>query len=105
MKGCGRVGWMLRSLGPEQKPLSHGGGAGSGKEAFAKQERKSLARGKLGGFGIKRSTSGQCSVFKEFCCNSGAKNNIAREYILISMTRHYMLISYCVVVLAACYCP
>ena len=48
MKGCGRVGWMLRSLGPEQKPLSHGGGAGSGKETFAKQERKSLARGKLG---------------------------------------------------------
>ena len=63
MKGCGRVGWMLRSLGPEQKPLSHGGGAGSGKEAFAKQERKSLARGKLGG--IKRSTSGHCSVLKE----------------------------------------
>ena len=44
-------------------------------------------------------------LFLKSCCNSGAMINIAREYILISMTRHYMLISYCVVVLAACYCP
>ena len=62
MKGCGRVGWMLRSLGPEQKPLSHGGGAGSGKETFANRKERVSREGSLG---IKRSTSGQCSVFKE----------------------------------------
>ena len=47
MKGCGRVGWMLRSLGPEQKPLSHGGGAGSGKETFANRKERVSQEGSL----------------------------------------------------------
>ena len=44
MKGCGRVGWMLRSLGPEQKPLSHGGGAGSGKDLLLTGKKESCKR-------------------------------------------------------------
>ena len=99
MKGCGRVGWMLRSLGPEQKPLSHGGGAGSGKETLLNRKERVLKEGSLNGRHL------VSVLFLKSCCNSGVKSNIAREYILISMTRHYMLISYCVVVLAACYCP
>ena len=91
---------MLRSLGPEQKPLSHGGGAGSGKETFANRKERVLQEGSLNGRHL------VSVLFLKSCCNiAGAKINIAREYILISMTRHYMLISYCVVVLAACYCP
>ena len=78
--------------------------AGSGKETFANRKERVLQEGSLEAWAL----NGRHLVsvlFLKSCCNSGVKINIAREYILISMTRHYMLISYCVVVLAACYCP
>ena len=69
MKGCGRVGWMLRSLGPEQKPLSHGGGAGSGKETFANRKERVSQEGSLAAWAL----NGRHLVsvrFLKSCCSS-----------------------------------